>query len=382
MPTHRKFNAEKFISSFRGHELELRALFAQQGVETPSTFELQSVHSILMHASGDRVDRLVASLHELNDLSSRVGREMIEQTCRAAGIEPPGEDVPNERAACWLHVHNPQLFEHAIELLAVRSVRGSRVALFPGRCPQPIADAGAVADKMRDLMKEPLRALKKSENVHVRHYFDGDMFVTIVFCERTAEVQMEFGGPGATLVSRVRRPADQYVILYNQKSGDLEIEAGRPKERELLRSTFAHAAFDDVSFFPATEAACVLSLDRLVETGFNLPTRPGHTARITALKLAGSHNRRKVCCDYRAGRNDLIDFLEQRHILGAAMDGMSIESARIELVIEPTRAGRKTIEVTGANGIKFNRESHADVVYDYLRNWRLMRDDLADQSAA
>lgn len=382
MPTHRKFHAERFLAAFRGHELELRALFERHGVETSENFEIESVRPVLINTSGERVERLVASMHELNDLSSRVGREMIEQTCTAVGIEPPGEDFTNERAACWLYVHKPQLFEHAMELLAVRSVRGNRVALYPGLEPHAISDAAAIVEKLKNALREPLRTVKKTENFQVRHYFDGDMFVVIVFCERTAEVQMEFGGPASILVSRVRRPADQHVLLYNQRTGELEIEAARPKEREILRSTFAEAAFDDACFFPAEEAACVLSLDRLAEAGFNLPTRPGHTARITALKLAGSHNRRKVCCDFRSGRNDLIDFLEQRRILGAPIDGMSVESARIELVLEPTRAGRKTIEIAGANGIKFNRETYADVVYDYLRNWRLMRDDLADQSAA
>jgi hypothetical protein len=53
------------------------------------------------------------------------------------------------------------------------------------------------------------------------------------------------------------------------------------------------------------------------------------------------------------------------------------------LILGTGRLDRKSIELSGDNRIKFNRASHADEVYRYLRNWAIMATrGVEEQSAA
>ncbi len=377
MSQHRKFNAMKFLSAFEGHESELSALLRHHRLEPEEKLTIAGVHPLLMNTDTPKIETLVACLHELNDLSSPVGREVMEQVCESMDIEAPAEDMTSPRAACWLYLHEHQAFERAMQLLTVRALEKSRVVLVPGKQAQAISDPDEVVRKMRDELRAPLHKHKKTDSLAITHYEDGNIFGVIVFCERIAEVQMEFGKKKDTVMSKVRRPADQFVLLYHQGTGHLEIEGGRHKERDILRLAFAKAAFNDKDFFPPLDSAKLLDLDRMIHSDFKLPTRPGHVACLTALKLSGKQEGKRVTFDFCANRKDIVEVLHSRQMLGGAVCGMTVESARIELTIERTRAGRKSIELVGGNGIKFNRTAYADVVYDYLRNWQILADGLA-----
>lgn len=382
MAKHRKFNAQRLFDAFQEHEEELKRLFEGFEVPTPDPFTTEAAREVILDADPEDIDRLVAALHEINDLSTPAGRSCVESAAAYEEIEAPAADVNHQRAACWLYFENPEAFEHAIHLLAVRAVRGTKIALFPGRLAMPVADIDGSVTKIKGILNVELPAKEKSEKFEVRHYLDGDMLVLIVFIERTAEVQMDFAGPEGSLRSTIRRPVNQDVILYNQSTGELEIDAGRPKHREILRSAFATAFFDDDAFFPREESARVLDLAALAASDYALPVRDGHTAKITGIKLKGVDLGQSFTFDLKAGRRDVIAIMRSRGWMQGAR-ALSIEAVRIELVLERTRAGRKVIELSGRNGIKFTRESFADEVYGYLRRWELLiGNELARQTAA
>jgi len=380
MPTHRKFNSEQFFRGFQGHENELHGLFTARGVNAPDVLDVDSFYATLIRRPNEEVESLLSCLHELNDLCSKEGREILDRTCAAMDVTPPADDVCNPRAACQIFLHHPEVFNHAMELLAVHSIQAHNVAIFPGREPVAITAPGVVARTMARLLRTALLKDKNTDRVEVRHYFDGDVFVMVVFCERTAEVHLEFGSRSRRVTARVRRPADQHVLLFYQATGWLEIEGARAKERAILRRAFAEAAFDDEEFFPDSEDSHLLNLDHLIESNFNLPTRLGHTARITGLKLNAPAGGAKLACDFTLGRRDLVGVLESRQMLRGALMGATVHSVRIELILDSTRAGRKSIILKGANSIQFNRTSYSDLVYDYLHTWGLMQHGVASPS--
>lgn len=380
MSKHRKFNSEPFFRGFQDHEKELHNLFVAFGVAVQDTLNVDLFYATLIRSSNEEVEPLLSCLHELNDLCSKKGREVLEQTCTAMGVTPPAEDVCNPRAACQIFLQHREVFDHAMELLAVQSIQSNNVAIFPGREPIPIAEPATVATAMRQLLETSLREAKNTDQVEVRHYFDGDVFVMVVFCERNAEVHLEFGSSSRRVTARVRRPADQYVLLYYQATGWLEIEGGRAKDRAILRSAFAKAAFDAEEFFPDSEDSQLLNLGHLLESNFSLPTRSGHTARITGLKVNAPVGGRKLVSDFALGRSDLVAALENRQMLHGALIGASVNGVRIELTLDGTRAGRKSIMLKGANSIQFNRTSYSDLVYGYLHNWGLMQHGVASPS--
>jgi hypothetical protein len=380
MSKHRKFNSEKFLRGFQDHEDELHALFAAHHISAPDVLDAASFYATLTRRTSEEIEPLLACLHELNDLSSKEGREILEQTCASMEVPPPEEEMCHPRAACWLYLNQREVFEHAMELMAVRGIQANNVAIFPGRAPLPISDAEAVVTKIEPLLLAALQEKKKTDKLEVRHYLDGDTFVCLVFCERQAEVLLEFGTESRRVASRIRRPADQHILLYHQSTGVLEIEGARAKDRAILRNAFAKAAFDDETFFPESEDAPLLHLDQLLHSDFNLPVQSYHRARITGLKVASIEGGRKLVFDCSLGRSDLVAALERRGVLNGMRAGASVESVRIELILDATRAGRKSITLKGANSIQFNRASYADIVYNYLHSWGLMMHEVASPS--
>jgi hypothetical protein len=383
MSKQRKFNARRFFDAFHGHENELSALFA--GFDRPLP-EPVTTEGACRAASDDfgANEKLTPLLYQLNDIATPAGREIIEATAASFAImgDAPGPDVTHARAALWLWNSDKDAFESAMDRLAALGVQGGQVAMFPGRSAITIADPATAVAGFETQLNENLKEWKGALGFNVRHYIDGTMLVILVFCERTAEVQWEFDHGKKEVKSGIRRPVIQDVLFYDQHTGELEIEAGHAKHREILRCAFAKGVMNDDSFFPIEECTRVLCLQNLITHDFKLPTRQGHTAIITGIKIKDSNHRKPVTMGFGANRVDVVDYLRGKDAMQLLKAG-AITSVRIELVLGRGRLDRKSIELNGDNRIKFNRASHADEVYQYLRHWTIMGQcNLAEESAA
>ena len=383
MSKSRKFNARRFFDAFHGHENELSALFAGFDRPLPEPFTTEAACKAASEDFGPE-EQLTPLLYQLNDLATPAGREIVEATAAsfAIGGETPGPDVPHARAALWLWNADKDAFGSAMDRLAAWGVNGGQVAMFPGRSAVAIADPAAAVAGFETQLNHNLKEWKGALGFNVRHYIDGSMLVILVFCERTAEVQWEFDHGKKEVKSGIRRPVIQDVLFYDQQTGELEIEAGHAKHREILRRAFAEGVMNDDSFFPIEQCTRVLRLQNLFGREFKLPTRQGHTAIITGIKIKDSNHRKPVTMGFGANRLHVVDYLRSKDAMGLLRVG-TITSVRIELVLGQGRMDRKSIELNGDNRIKFNRASHADEVYQYLRYWTLMgQSNLAEESAA
>jgi hypothetical protein len=109
--------------------------------------------------------------------------------------------------------------------------------------------------------------------------------------------------------------------------------------------------------------------------------RAGHTAKITSITLSQFIARKSFTATLSANSKDVVEILRVKSAAGL-LNSTSIKSVRIELTLGAGRINRKSIELSGDNRIKFNRASHADEVYRYLRSWNLMENRvLEDQNA-
>ncbi len=179
--------------------------------------------------------------------------------------------------------------------------------MFPGRSAIAIADPALAVVGFDARLNQNLKDWKGALGFNVRHYIDGTMLVILVFCERTAEVQWEFDHGKKEVKSGIRRPVIQDVLFYDQQTGELEIEAGHAKHREILRRAFAEGVMHDDSFFPIEQCTRVLRLQNLFGRDFKLPTRQGHTAIITGIKIKDSNHRKPVTMCFGANRLDVVD---------------------------------------------------------------------------
>jgi hypothetical protein len=383
MSKQRKFNARALFDGFLGHEGELKALFSTFGHTPPDPFTTEAACRVTSEDFGS-ADPLTAIFHQFHDLATPKGREIIEAVAAsfAIGGDIPGGDVTHQRAALWLWNADKDAFDSAMDRLAVAGVHGGQIAMFPGQSAKPIEDTGAAVAAFEAKLNDNLKDWNGAESFKVHHYLDGTMLVILVFCERTAETRMEMDHTTKAVKTRIGRPVVQDVLFYDQSTGELEIEAGRPKHREILRNAFAVGVMGDDGFFTPEEHSRVLNLMKLRERGFDLPTKQGHSASITAITLKIPVGGKQLSANFGANRHDVVAAmrsLDSQRLLASAI----IRKVRIELVVGSGRLDRKSIELSAPNGIKFNRASHVDTVYQYLRHWSLMgQGDVADQSAA
>lgn len=383
MSKQRKFNARRFFGGFHDHEGELAALFNTFGQPLPDPFTTESAAKAASEDFG-LTDPLTKLLYQMDDLATRKGRDIISATAASFAIPevPPGTDVTDQRAVLWLWNKDKDAFESAMDRLAASGVQGGQIALFPGRTAQVIADDAAAVAGFEAQLNANIASWNGAERFTIHHYRDGDMLVILVFCERTAEVRLEMESGSNVVKTGIGKPVIQDVLFYDQSTGELEIEASHSKQREVLRNSFAVGVMGDDSFFPMEESTRVLNLQQLVAMDFNLPVQDLHQAKITAVTLREFIATKPFTSSFRANRQDVIGILRAKNSAGL-FHGASIQYVRIELVLGNGRLDRKSIELSGDNRIKFNRASHADEVYRYLRHWTLMGNrSVEEQSAA
>ena len=382
MSKQRKFNARRFFDGFQGYEAELATLFTHFGKALPDPFTTETAARAASEDFGLK-DPMTSLFYQIHDLATPKGRDIIHSTATSFAIqaEVPGTDATHQRAALWLWSADKEAFESAMDRLAASGIQGGQIALFPGRSARTIeADAAAVAG-FKTQLNANIASWKGAERFTIHHYRDGSMLVILVFCERTAEVNWEMD-PGSSVVkTRIGRPVIQDVLFYDQSTGELEIEASSQKHREVLRNSFAKGVMGDDSFFPMEEQTRVLNLQKLLELDFKLPVRTGHQVQITAVTVKEFINKKPFTATLSANRQDVIEILRSKKAAGL-LNCTSIASVRIELILGPGRLDRKSIELSGDNRIKFNRASHADEVYRYLRHWTLMGNRVMEEQDA
>jgi hypothetical protein len=311
--------------------------------------------------------------YQMHDLATPKGRDIIHSTAASFAISTkvPGTDVTHQRAALWLWNADKDAFESAMDRLAASGIQGGQIALFPGKLTKIIEDDAAAVVGFEGQLNANIGSWKGAERFTIHHYRDGTMLVILVFCERTAEVNWEMDPRSNVVKTRIGRPVIQDVLFYDQSTGELEIEASSLRHREVLRNSFAKGVMGDDSFFPLEEETRVLNLQKLIELDFKLPVRTGHQVQITAVTLKEFISKKPFTATLSANRQDVIEILRSKEAAGL-LNSTSIGSVRIELILGPGRLDRKSIELSGDNRIKFNRASHADEVYRYLRHWTLM----------
>jgi hypothetical protein len=382
MSKQRKFNSRRFFDGFLGHEDELAKLFTHHDKTLPEPFTTETAAKAASGSLGSS-DPMTILFYQIDDLATKKGRDIILSTAKSFEIteDVPGEDVTNQRVATWLWRTDKEAFESAMDRLAASGIQGGQIALFPGKSAKIIEDDSVAITGFEQQLKANIELWKGAERFTIHHYRDGKTLVILVFCERTAEVNWEMD-PGSSVVkTRIGRPVIQDVLFYDQSTGELEIEASHSKHREVLRNSFAVGVMGDNSFFPMEEHTRVLNLGQLIELNYKLPVRAGHTAKITSITLSQLIARKSFTATLSANSKDVVEILRVKSAAGL-LNSTSIKSVRIELTLGAGRINRKSIELSGDNRIKFNRASHADEVYRYLRSWNLMENRvLEDQNA-
>jgi len=373
MARHRKFNVDRFLDRLQGHEDIIRAFVGRWdgrlGLDA-GRIDVPVFRDFLLNGEADGKDDLVESLHRVYDLCTDHGHEDLVAACREVpGYDPdPEGKLPVECLSLKVRAENEEAFSRAYDRHALWSAE--KFAIYKGSRPCEVADLRRAARRFGERLAECFRDDKKSDRILVRHYSEGTYVNFIVYHERRTKAHLVFGGTHnrPCVTPTVFRPAQQDFISYDHQTGQVEIEA-REHEEERLRKCFAECCIGEEGFFEGPGASERLDLSRIAEEGFELRVDADHSAALTELEFV---LRQKHGPTFAVRSKNTLETLDLNY-LRRRLQGAEIRRAAFKIVFPGDRRGKR-VELKGSNKVSFNRATHAEDVFRYLRNWGVARD--------
>jgi hypothetical protein len=371
---HRKFNADRFIDKFTGHEAVLVAHMARwPTLVPPNPLTPASFKDYLRapHENDAAFEDMVEGLYQAYDFCTKQGHELLGEAIDIKQLQLPGiHDLPREVLALRLQIIDPETFSLACGLLFASQV--DKFVTYKGREARPIPDVNAPLAAFRSALGERFKEHKGSDRIVVRHFTDGTAHNFIVYHERrvTAELEIAAGEAEAVVTTRKFRPVRQDFIAYYTDTGRLEIETPFEKERAMMRDTFALSFFGEADFFSGANAAVAIDLSVLKAADFALPTNEGHTALLKELtfKLAQTHGP-----TFHIRSTDVLATLGLNQLRPKLATAAEIRSAVISICFAEGKRPKR-VTLTKKNSMSFSRATHAADTLAYLRRWLLLVD--------
>jgi hypothetical protein len=370
---HRVFNADRFLDRFQGHEDLLRKYVAGFGPKLKVDADgltIDSLKEFLVRGEGEARDEFTEGLYRAFDLCTERGHEDLIAASNDWHYDPdPDGELPVECLSLKVLAEDEEVFNLAYDRYTFW--RAERFTVYRGKSPQPISDAERSKSLLQQKLGELFKADKDSDRVLVRAYSEDSYTNFVVYHEKRTKAELVFKGSRARLrVSpTVFRPAQQDFISYDQKTAQVEIEAGFESEERTLRKAFAECCLGDQDFFEGEDAAERTKLSRVAEADFAMPVDEGHSAVIVELQFA---LKQKHAPTFVVRSKDTLETLDLNNLRGA-LAGSTIKRVIFKMTFPDDHRGKR-VELSGANTVKFKRATHASDVFRFLRRWRILLD--------
>jgi len=380
MAKHRIFNADRYLDKFQGFESLLRdfvGLWDDLLDIDAAALDVPRFKKWLVESTGDAKDGLLEALYQVYDLCTERGHEdLIAAIGSDPAYAPDAEHaLPVECLALKVRIERDDLFYLAYDRYTLW--RAERFTIYKGLEPRPIDDVGAASETFQRKLADVFKDHKNTDRVLVRHYEEGPYVNFIVYHEKRTRATLVFQGAHTPprVAPRIYRPAQQDFISYNKETGQVEIEAGYEKEETKLRQCFAQHCLGDPDFFDGPDAANRISLDVLADPDFEFTAPEGANAALVELKfsLKQKHGPRLHVCS-----KNVFETLELNG-LRRKLDPERIGRAVLKITFPDDQRGKR-VELAGPNRIKFKRATHAEDVFQLLRDCGILLEE--DEDAA
>ncbi len=372
MAKHRKFNADRFLDKFQGQEHLIRAYVRKfekvkldvAGLDVPGFKEF------LVRDESEGKDELVQGLYQAFDLSTEHGHEALIAVCQAwPGFDPDVDGkLPVECLSLKVRTENEDAFDFAYARNTLW--QAERFTIVRGKSAMPIAEPAAAAERLREKLATIFKIDKKSERVIIRQYTEGNRTNFVIYHERRTKAELTFAGTKARpkVAPTVLRPAQQDFVSYDRTTGQVEIETRFEKEEASIRSAFAECCLEDATFFDDGDAASRIDFSRIAAPGFEPRVGPRDKAALVALRFSFPQAFEPA---FEIRSKNVLATLDNNHLRQHLAVGR-IQRATFKIVF-PDDARGKRVELSGTNSVKFNRATHADDVFAYLADWKVLR---------
>lgn len=376
---HLKFKAGRFLDVFAEHPHLLRD-FAQKFDNNRFLAEEDFTLDAFKQLVADAVKTdppMVEHLYRAYDMSMNTyGHETICEVIKKMGLRVD-DSLPVECLTIWLHNHDQDQFNFAYDRMSFNHLE--KVSMFRIAPPHHFEAASEQVQAFENVLKEAFENDKGSSNVLVRSYEENDCLNLIVYHEKRTQAQLIFKDLKDAVGPLMLRPAKQDFISFNQKTGELQVDASYPKEKIALRKAFAKEFLQDATLFEAPDAARVFDLDVMAHSEFAMPVSdPEHSAILTELKFRLPSETNPTLTISSDNVLTTLKNTNQR----ISIAGASVASAKIRLCFGNQPRDKKIITLVGTNFISFNASTHKEEVETYLRQWGILLARESSQMAA
>lgn len=371
MIKHRALSPDRFVDKFQGNEHLLQGFVRLwgHGLNVKAvTLDVYGFKRLIDEGNGDRKDEFLEELHRVYDLCTDRGQEDLCAACRDSNYEPdPDGTLPVELLSLKVRTENDDAFNLAYDRCTLRQAQ--RFSLYQGKKGLAITNIGAATKRFQKKLADAFMGDKHSDRVLVRQYQDNGYANFIVYHEQRTKSLLIFKGTKADpkVSPTVLRPAQQDFVSYHPATGQAEFEARFDSEETALRKRFAECCFGDADLFEKPEAAKRLTLTPIADGKFSIPVDDGDSAALVELHFSLNQTHGPY---FIVKSKNVLETLETNH-LRAKLHGDRIKHATFKITFPDDRRGKR-VDLSGTNKISFNRQTHADDVFRYLKNWGIL----------
>lgn len=371
---HRPFNADRFLDKFGAHEEVLWAYLERwQGAlpEFPDDRTLATFKDYLKTPpqKSPEFEQMIEGLYKAHDLSTKQGHEILFDAMDQLGVNvDPEHELHVQVLALKLLNEDSTAFELATNLWTISKV--DKFVSFKGREPK---DIPPLEDATIREFETQLRAMfaehKGDRQVLVRHFKDGEAVNFIVYHEERKKAELTFHNDTGeqTVDPLIFRPVRQDYLTYLPNMGKIEIETALEKDRDAMRKSFGKVCLEDEEFFEENGSEQLINFSVLQEQDFAFDLESGDQALLTEVYFSLNQMGEPK---FRISSKDVFDTL-QRQRLNDCFQSATIKEVKVKLLFPGNRRG-KSITLSGSNKIAFNRSTHVEKVFAYLRKWGLL----------
>ena len=371
MIKHRAFNADRFVDKFQGHETLLYdyvKLWGNGLRVNPTSQDTDGFKEFIINGDGNAKDQFLEELYRIFDLCTERGHEDLVAACLDFNYDPdPTGSLPVECLSLKVRAENEDAFNLAYDRTTLQ--QAERFSVYRGNKGQTIANVAAATRRLQKSLADVFKGDKHSDRVLVRQFQEDSYTNFIVYHEKRTQSLLIFKGTRTDpkVSPTVLRPAQQDFISYNGSTGQAEIEARFEKEEETLRKCFAECCFGDADLFEKPEAARRLNLARISADDFSMPVDDGDTATLIELHFV---LKQKYGPSFVVRSKDVFETLQINNLRRKLSNG-TVKRAMFKITFPDDGRGKR-VELSGTNKISFNRATHAEDVFRYLKKWKIL----------
>ncbi len=371
---HRPFNADRFLDKFGEHEEVLWAYVEQWQASLPKFPEERTIESFKTYLktppqNSPEFEQMIEGIYKAHDLSTTHGHEILFDAMDQLRVNiDPEHELHVQVLALKLLVEDPTAFQLATNIWTVSKV--DKFVTFKGREPKEIPPLeNEIIHQFEKQLREMFAQHKGDRKVLIRHFKDNEAVNFIVYHEERKKAELTFHDETGeqTVDPLIFRPARQDFLSYLPNMGKIEIETATQKDRDAMRKAFGKVCLDDEDFFEDAGSEELNNFNVLQEQDFAFDVETGNQAFLTEVYFSVNQIGEPK---FRIKSKDVFETLHRQQLL-SCFRSANIREAKVKILFPGNRRG-KTITLSGTNKIAFNRSTHVEEVFAYLKRWGLL----------